>query len=71
MDNIDLEYASLRGLLVLNAPESNNVSAAELAVMHLMAAARGIIDIVNENMFGALRMISVQQGFLTYLKGQN
>jgi len=28
-----------------------------------MAAARGIIDIVNENMFGALRMISVQQGY--------
>ena len=29
----------------------------------LMAAARGIIDIVNETMFGALRMISVQQGY--------
>jgi len=26
-------------------------------------AASGIIDIVNENMFGALRMISVQQGY--------
>ena len=26
-------------------------------------AAAGIIDIVNENMFGALRMISVQQGY--------
>ena len=29
----------------------------------LMEAARGIIDIANENMFGALRMISVQQGY--------
>lgn len=29
----------------------------------LFQAARGIIDIVNENMFGALRMISVQQGY--------
>ncbi len=29
----------------------------------VMEAARGIIDIVNENMFGALRMISVQQGY--------
>ena len=28
-----------------------------------MEAARGIIDIVNGNMFGALRMISVQQGY--------
>ena len=27
------------------------------------AAAAGIIDIVNENMFGALRLVSVQQGF--------
>ena len=33
----------------------------------LMAAARGIIDIVNENMFGALRMISVQQGYSAQL----
>jgi N-methylhydantoinase A len=29
----------------------------------LLQAARGIVDIVNENMFGALRMISVQQGY--------
>lgn len=43
VDNIDLDYASLRGLLILNAPESNNVSAAELAIMHLMAAARGLV----------------------------
>ncbi len=27
------------------------------------SAAAGIIDIVNENMFGALRLVSVQQGF--------
>ena len=27
------------------------------------AAAAGILDIVNENMFGALRLVSVQQGF--------
>jgi N-methylhydantoinase A len=30
----------------------------------LMEAARGIIDIVNENMFGALRMISVQRAMI-------
>ena len=29
----------------------------------LHEAAQGVIDIVNENMFGALRMISVQQGY--------
>lgn len=36
---------------------------ADALAIDLMAAARGIIDIVNENMFGALRMISVQQGY--------
>ena len=36
---------------------------ADAMQIDLMAAARGIIDIVNENMFGALRMISVQQGY--------
>lgn len=29
----------------------------------LMEAAAGIVDIVNENMFGALRLVSVQQGY--------
>ena len=31
--------------------------------LDVYTAAAGIIDIVNENMFGALRMISVQQGY--------
>lgn len=42
VDNIDLDAASRRGVLILNAPESNNVSAAELALAHLLAAARGL-----------------------------
>jgi len=36
---------------------------AEKLGIGLMEAARGIVAIVNENMFGALRMISVQQGY--------
>jgi N-methylhydantoinase A len=36
---------------------------ADALSVDLHQAARGIIDIVNENMFGALRMISVQQGY--------
>ena len=28
-----------------------------------MAAAEGIIKIVNESMFGALRLVSVEQGY--------
>lgn len=42
IDNIDLESASRRGILVLNAPESNNISAAELALALMLAAARGV-----------------------------
>lgn len=48
-----------------------DVAAAEKAVrgvadalgLDLKRAAAGIVDIVNENMFGALRLVSVQQGF--------
>ncbi|MEZ4630277.1 MAG: phosphoglycerate dehydrogenase [Deinococcales bacterium] len=42
VDNIDLDSASRRGVLVLNAPEANNVSAAELAISLMLAAARGV-----------------------------
>lgn len=42
VDNIDLEAASRQGILVLNAPESNNVSAAELAIALMLSAARGV-----------------------------
>ena len=31
--------------------------------LQMLAAAEGIIDIVNENMFGALRLVSVEQGY--------
>lgn len=42
VDNIDLDAASRRDILVVNAPEANNVSAAELAIALLLAAARGV-----------------------------
>ncbi len=42
VDNIDLESASRRGILVLNAPEANTVSAAELTIAHMLAASRGL-----------------------------
>ncbi|HZJ10540.1 MAG TPA: phosphoglycerate dehydrogenase [Trueperaceae bacterium] len=42
VDNIDIEAASRRGILVVNAPEANNVSAAELALSLMLAAARGV-----------------------------
>jgi D-3-phosphoglycerate dehydrogenase len=42
VDNIDLDAASRRGIVVLNAPEANNVSAAELAIALMLAASRGV-----------------------------
>lgn len=43
LDNIDIPAASAAGVLVVNAPTSNIVSAAELAVGLLMASARNIV----------------------------
>ena len=40
LDNIDVEGATARGVLVVNAPQSNIVSAAEQAVALLLACAR-------------------------------
>jgi D-3-phosphoglycerate dehydrogenase len=42
VDNVDLEAATRRGVLVVNAPQSNIVSAAELTVALLLAQARNI-----------------------------
>jgi N-methylhydantoinase A len=55
----------LGGTFKLDRPaaEAAVQTVADALGIPLMAAARGIIDIVNENMFGALRMISVQQGY--------
>jgi len=44
LDNVDVEAATARGVLVVNAPTSNIVSAAEHAVALLLAAARHIPD---------------------------
>lgn len=55
----------LGGAFKLDRPAAQAAvqTVADALGIELMAAARGIIDIVNENMFGALRMISVQQGY--------
>jgi D-3-phosphoglycerate dehydrogenase len=42
VDNVDLEAASRLGILVVNVPEANTRSAAELAFGLLLSAARGI-----------------------------
>lgn len=42
LDNVDVEAATARGVMVVNAPTSNTTSAAEHAVALLLAAARHI-----------------------------
>ncbi len=42
VDNIDIEVANARGIVVCNAPTSNIISAAEYAIAMLLAAARKI-----------------------------
>ncbi|MFV1989773.1 MAG: phosphoglycerate dehydrogenase, partial [Acidimicrobiales bacterium] len=42
LDNIDVEAATRRGIMVANAPQSNIVSAAEHAIALLLSAARNI-----------------------------
>ncbi len=42
VDNIDIEAATKRGILVANAPESNTIAAAEHTLGLMLAAARRI-----------------------------
>jgi D-3-phosphoglycerate dehydrogenase len=42
VDNVDVEAATERGILVMNAPGANSVSVAELAVALMLALSRGI-----------------------------
>lgn len=42
LDNVDIKAATNAGVMVVNAPTSNVISAAELAIGHLMALSRNI-----------------------------
>ncbi|MGA1688708.1 MAG: phosphoglycerate dehydrogenase, partial [Pontimonas sp.] len=42
LDNVDIKAATEAGVMVVNAPTSNIVSAAELAIAHILALARHI-----------------------------
>ena len=44
LDNVDIKAATNAGVMVVNAPTSNVISAAELAIGHLMSLARHIPD---------------------------
>ena len=50
VDNIDIEAASKKGIIVMNAPTGNTLAATELTIGIMLAAARKIL---NENRTGA------------------
>ena len=43
VDNIDMQGATSRGIIVVNTPDSNSVSACELTIALMLAAARNIV----------------------------
>lgn len=67
--NVVLGYlpsdAQLGGKMEINREASVNAvqTVADAIGIDLMEAAEGIIKIVNESMFGALRLVSVEQGY--------
>ena len=42
MDNVDIDAATLRGVLVMNTPEANTLAAVELAMTLMLAACRNL-----------------------------
>ena len=42
VDNIDVEYATERGIIVVNSPDASSISVAELTIGLMLAAARNI-----------------------------
>lgn len=42
VDNIDLDYATKQGIIVINAPDGNTISATEHSVAMILAMSRNI-----------------------------
>ena len=52
MDNIDIEAASRKGVIVMNAPTGNTIAATELTMGHILSAARKIPEANNSLLEG-------------------
>lgn len=53
VDNVDIPYATSKGVMVVNAPESNTVSAAEHTMALMLALARRLTQVDRELKGGA------------------
>ena len=67
LDNVDVKAATQAGVMVVNAPTSNIVSAAELAIGLLLASARNIAQ-ANESLHGGAWKRSKYSGVELYEK---
>jgi D-3-phosphoglycerate dehydrogenase len=67
VDNIDVEAATIKGIMVANVPESNIISAAEHTMAMLMATARNI-PAANASLSGGEWKRSAYQGVELYGK---
>lgn len=47
LDNIEIEEATKRGIIVANTPDSNTMSAAELTIAHLLVQSRNVVQANN------------------------
>jgi len=52
LDNIDIEAASRKGVIVMNAPTGNTIAATELTMGHILSAARKIPEANNSLLEG-------------------
>ena len=63
VDNINIEAATLKGILVINAPDGNTISATEHSVAMLLAMARNIPQHTN--------LYVTKNGIVKHLEGLN
>lgn len=63
VDNINIEAATLKGILVINAPDGNTISATEHSVAMLLAMARNILKHTN--------LYVTKNGIVKHLEGLN
>ncbi|MCK9266221.1 phosphoglycerate dehydrogenase [bacterium] len=52
VDNIDVETATRQGVMVMNAPNANTISTAELAILFIMALSRNFYQAVHSTKEG-------------------
>ncbi|WP_300701989.1 phosphoglycerate dehydrogenase [uncultured Campylobacter sp.] len=44
VDNVDIEYASKKGVIIMNVPTANTIAAVELTMAHLLCSARSLVN---------------------------